>query len=100
MLTSGLGLLLALLGASIWADLKPIYWMIENLIWVLGLITTFLPRSITGPLVFFIGAGLLLWGQSRSFGSIQQALVPDKETILSTSFFLSWLHVCVLYLLN
>nr|WP_320677636.1 gluconeogenesis factor YvcK family protein [Prochlorococcus sp. MIT 1300] len=82
MLASGLGLLLALLGASIWADLKPIYWMIETLIWVLGLITTFLPRSITGPLVLMFGAGLLLWGQSRSFGSIQQALAPDKETVL------------------
>ena len=29
-----------------------------------------------------IGSGLLLWGQSRSFGSIQQALVPDKDTVL------------------
>ncbi len=82
MLTSGLGLLLALLGAAIWADLRPIYWSIETLFWLLGAITTFLPRSITGPLVLLIGAGLLLWGQSRSFGSIQQALAPDKETVL------------------
>ena len=29
-----------------------------------------------------LGIGLLLWGQSRSFGSIQRALVPDKDTIL------------------
>ena len=28
MLTSGLGLILALLGAAIWADLNPIYWSI------------------------------------------------------------------------
>ncbi len=82
MLTSGLGLLLALLGAAIWADLRPIYWMIENLISALGAITTFLPRTITGPLVLLIGAALLLLGQSRSFESIQQALAPDKETVL------------------
>ncbi len=82
MLTSGLGLLLALLGAAIWADLKPIYWTIETVVWLLGAITTVLPRSITGPLVLLIGAGLLLWGQSRSFGSIQEALAPDKDTVL------------------
>ncbi len=81
-LTSGMGLLLALLGASIWADLRPIYWMIETLIWALEAITTVLPRSITGPLVFIFGAGLLLLGQSRSFGSIQQALAPDKDNLL------------------
>ncbi len=82
MLTSGLGLLLALLGACIWADLRPIYWMIETLIWILGAITTFLPRSATGPIVFIFGASLLIWGQSRSFGSIQQALAPQKDTFL------------------
>ncbi|WP_320668333.1 gluconeogenesis factor YvcK family protein [Prochlorococcus sp. MIT 1307] len=82
MLTSGLGLLLALLGAAIWADLTPIYWSIETLFWFLTAITTFLPRSITGPLVFILGGGLLLWGQSRSFGSIQQALAPSKDTAL------------------
>ncbi len=73
---------MALLGAAIWADLKPIYWTIEILVWILGAITTFLPRSITGPLVLCFGAGLLLWGQSRSFGSIQEALAPDKDTVL------------------
>ncbi len=82
MLTSGLGLLLALLGASIWADLRPIYWSIEILFWSLGAITTVLPRSITGPLIFFFGVGLLLFGQIRSFSSIKQALAPDKKTIL------------------
>ena len=82
MVTSGLGLLMALLGAAIWADLQPIYWSIEILFWLLTAITTFLPRSITGPLVFLCGAGLLLWGQSRSFGSIQQALAPAKDTVL------------------
>ena len=82
MLTSGLGLLMALLGAAVWADLKPIYWILETLSWLLEHITTVLPREITGPLVVIIGGGLVLWGQSRSFGSIQQALAPDKDTVL------------------
>ena len=81
-LTSGLGLLMALLGAAVWADLKPIYWILETLSWFLSFITAVLPREITGPLVVLLGIGLLLWGQSRSFGSIQRALVPDKDTIL------------------
>ena len=82
LLTSGLGLLMALLGAAVWADLKPIYWILETLSWFLGTITNVLPREITGPLVAIIGVGLVLWGQSRSFGSIQQALAPDKDMAL------------------
>ncbi len=82
MLTSGLGFLLALLGAAVWADLRPIYWMIETLIWALDAITTFLPRTLTGPLIVCLGAALLLLGQSRSFESIQQAIAPDKATVL------------------
>ena len=62
LLTSGLGLLMALLGAAVWADLKPIYWILETLSWFLSAITTVLPREITGPLVLIIGAGLVLWG--------------------------------------
>lgn len=81
-LTSGLGLLLALLGAAVWADLQPIYWMLSTIKWLLQEVTQVLPRGVTGPLVLVAGAALVLWGQSRSFGSIQQALAPDKGTLL------------------
>ena len=81
-LTSGLGLLLALLGAAVWADLQPIYWMLSTIKWLLQQVTQVLPRGVTGPLVLVAGAALVLWGQSRSFGSIQQALAPDKGTLL------------------
>ena len=80
--TSGLGLLLALLGAAVWADLQPIYWMLSTIKWLLQEVTQVLPRGVTGPLVLVAGAALVLWGQSRSFGSIQQALAPDKGTLL------------------
>ena len=81
-LTSGLGLLMALVGGAVWADLKPIYWILETLSWLLGALTTVLPREFTGPILLLVGVALVLWGQSRSFGSIQQALAPDKDTVL------------------
>ena len=39
-------------------------------------------REFTGPLVLLLGIGLVLLGQSRSFGSIQRALAPQKDTAL------------------
>jgi uncharacterized cofD-like protein len=80
--TSGLGLLVALLGAAVWADLQPIYWMLSSIQWLLAQVTGVLPRKFTGPLVLLIGAVLIWLGQSRSFGSIQQALAPEKDTLL------------------
>lgn len=82
MVTSGLGLVIALLGAAILADLQPIYWTLETITWFLAQITRVMPRGITGPLVLLIGGGLIWLGQSRSFGSIQQALAPEKDTVL------------------
>ena len=81
-LTSAIGLLMALLGAAVWADLQPIYWLLQSIRWLLQNITQVLPREITGPLVLLIGGGLIWLGQSRSFGSIQQALAPEKDTLL------------------
>ena len=77
MFTSGAGLLIALLGAAVWADLQPIYWSLESIKWLLAKLTTVMPRGVTGPLVLLIGGGLVWLGQSRSFGSIQQALAPE-----------------------
>ena len=81
-ITSGIGLIVALLGASIWANLSPIYWAVGGLFWLLEVIATFLPRSITGPLVFLLGIGLLIWGQRKSFKSVQRAVAPDKDGFL------------------
>ena len=82
MVTSGLGLVIALLGAAVWADLQPIYWTLEAIKAGLGQVTRVMPRGITGPLVLLIGGGLIWLGQSRSFGTIQQALAPEKDTLL------------------
>ena len=43
MVTSGLGLLIALLGAAIWADLQPIYWSLETIKWGLARVTQVAP---------------------------------------------------------
>ena len=80
-LTSALGFVLALLGAAIWADLKPIYWSLTTIEDLLRLLAG-VGREFTGPLVLVLGVGLVLLGQSRSFGSIQKALAPQKDTAL------------------
>ena len=82
MLTSSFGLFIALLGVVIWADFRPIYWLLEILFWILGAITTFIPIGFTGPFIFLIGIGLLIFGQNRSFQSISQALAPAQDTSL------------------
>ena len=80
-LTSALGFVLALLGTAIWADLKPIYWTLTTIDDLLRVLAG-AGREFTGPLVLLVGIGLVLLGQSRSFGSIQRALAPQKDTAL------------------
>ena len=76
MLTSGIGLFLLFLGAAVWADLQPIYWLLEFIRWSLANITTVLPREITGPLVLVVGGGLIWLGQSRSLGRFSRRSHP------------------------
>ena len=78
-LTSAFGFLLLVLGSAIWANLKPVYWILEAVEWTLAGITQVFPYRLTGPLVLLSGLVLILLGQSRTFGSIQQALAPDQD---------------------
>jgi uncharacterized cofD-like protein len=73
------GVLLASLGLAISVKLTPIYWMIQLLRDFLGLITDILPYYISGPLVILSGLLLLLWGQTRTVGSITQVLRQDGD---------------------
>ncbi len=82
MLISVFGLIVASFGLIIWADLRPIYWGIELIFSLIGVITKFLPSSITGPILLLTGISLLIWGQNRSFKSIQKAVAPEKDDIL------------------
>ncbi|BAY22632.1 hypothetical protein NIES2100_23950 [Calothrix sp. NIES-2100] len=73
------GVLLASLGLAIWIKLTPIFWAIKFLRKLLGFITDILPNYISGPLVLLFGLMLLLWGQTRTVGSITKVLRPEGE---------------------
>ncbi|AFY40996.1 gluconeogenesis factor YvcK family protein [Nostoc sp. PCC 7107] len=76
------GVFLASLGLAIWVKLTPIFWLLELLRGFLGVITNILPNYISGPLVLLGGLLLLLWGQTRTVGSITQAFQKEGEAEL------------------
>ncbi len=82
MITSAVGFLTSLLGIAIWTNLRPLYWLIEVFFWIMTGLTSILPVSLLGPLIFIIGLLLIGIGQNRSINSIQKALVPEKNTFL------------------
>ena len=82
MVTSAIGFLTTLLGLAIWTNLRPLYWLIEIFFWLMTGLTSILPVSLLGPLIFVIGLLLIGIGQNRSINSIQKALVPEKNTFL------------------
>ncbi|WP_208678156.1 gluconeogenesis factor YvcK family protein [Synechococcus elongatus] len=79
MLLSILGFFAALLGAAIWADLTPVYFLLTTVQRGLGFVTQLLPNYWSGPLLLGIGLLLLYLGQSRTVGSITEALRPEQE---------------------
>jgi uncharacterized cofD-like protein len=73
------GVLLAILGLAIWIKLTPIFWVMRLVRDILGKLTDILPNYISGPLVMLFGLLLLLWGQTRTLGSITEVLRPDGQ---------------------
>ncbi|MBW4643260.1 MAG: YvcK family protein [Goleter apudmare HA4340-LM2] len=73
------GVILASLGLAIWIKLTPIFWAIELLRGFLGVIANILPNYVSGPLVILCGLLMLLWGQTRTVGSITKVLRPEGE---------------------
>ena len=63
-------------------NLRPLYWLIEVFFGLMTGLTSVLPVSLLGPLIFVIGLSLIGIGQNRSINSIQKALVPEKNTFL------------------
>jgi len=59
--------------------LTPIFWLLELVRGFLGAVANILPNYISGPLVILGGLLLLLWGQTRTVGSITQVLRPGAE---------------------
>ncbi|MBR8834960.1 MAG: YvcK family protein [Stigonema ocellatum SAG 48.90 = DSM 106950] len=73
------GVLLAGLGFAISLKLTPIFWAIQLLKDLLGLITNILPYYISGPVVLLCGLLLLLWGQTRTVSSITQVFRQEGD---------------------
>ncbi len=78
LLISATGLLLSVLGLAIWVKLTPVDRLLELISQLLETITTYVPSYISGPVALLFGLFLLLWGQSRTVGSITEAF-PDSD---------------------
>lgn len=83
LLLSATGVLLASLGIAIWIKLTPIFYLIELIRDLFEQITRAIPSYISGPLVLLLGMILIFLGQTRTVGSITQALMPqgDEELV-------------------
>lgn len=79
LLISATGVILTVLGLAIWVKLTPINRLIDLIGQILGSLTLLLPSYISGPLAFFLGLLLIFWGQSRTMGTITEALNPDGD---------------------
>lgn len=79
LLLSAGGVLLAILGFAIWIKLTPIYYIIQFVAELLETVTTIFPSRVSGPLVFTIGLLFILWGQTRTLGSITEVLMPEGD---------------------
>ncbi len=79
LLLSTSGLLLTILGGAIWVKLTPIYRILSAISQFFDFITDIIPNYISGPLVIIVGLVLVLWGQSRTVGSITDVLFPDRD---------------------
>ncbi|MEM1240904.1 MAG: gluconeogenesis factor YvcK family protein [Cyanobacteria bacterium P01_H01_bin.26] len=76
---STVGVLLVGLGAMIWLRLTPVFFTVRFVSTVLRTITEFVPRYISGPLAILFGVSLIIWGQSRTLGSITEVLLPGSQ---------------------
>jgi len=77
LLISAAGVILTVLGLAIWVGLTPINQLIDSIRKFLNSVTHFLPSYISGPLALLLGLFLIFWGQSRTMGTITDALNPD-----------------------
>lgn len=79
LLISLTGVFLTVLGIAIWTKLTPINRLIEFTSNLLETLTNIIPNSVSGPIAIALGLFLLLWGQSRTVGSITEVLQPEGD---------------------
>jgi uncharacterized cofD-like protein len=76
---SAAGVLLVGIGTMIWLKLTPVFYTGQVLGAALRLFTTYVPNYISGPLGILLGLWLILWGQTRTVGTITDVLIPGQE---------------------
>ncbi|WP_017663632.1 gluconeogenesis factor YvcK family protein [Baaleninema simplex] len=79
LLLSATGVLFVGLGVAIWTKLTPVFYLLQFTKGLLGTITNLIPNYISGPLVVLAGILFVFWGQTRSMGSIRDALQPESD---------------------
>jgi len=79
LLISVIGIVLTSMGVAIWADLTPVFYLMEFTSAILERIADIIPNYISGPIAIAVGLFLIFWGQSRTVGSITEVLNPDQD---------------------
>ncbi len=77
LLISAGGVLITSLGLAIWVKLTPIFRLIEFTSHLLETIANIVPSYVSGPVAIAFGLFLVFWGQTRTVGSITEALQPE-----------------------
>ncbi|MGL5035902.1 MAG: gluconeogenesis factor YvcK family protein, partial [Microcystaceae cyanobacterium] len=77
LLISMIGLSSILLGLAIWTKLTPIYRIGTIFGQFMEWVTQLIPSYISGPILLALGIFFVLWGQSRTVGSITEVLQPE-----------------------
>ncbi|MFS8903963.1 gluconeogenesis factor YvcK family protein [Synechococcus sp. H60.4] len=76
------GVLLMVLGIAIWTELTPIFRLKRLIDITLRLITTWIPNTISGPLVTGIGLVMVVLGFRSAMRSIEDVLIPEGDEAL------------------
>jgi uncharacterized cofD-like protein len=79
LLISVAGVFFTILGLAIGAKLTPINRLLGFVSSLFESLANFVPHYISGPLVLILGLFLIFWGQSRTVGTITQALQPEDD---------------------
>jgi uncharacterized cofD-like protein len=79
MLISAGGVLMISLGFAIWVKLTPIFYITQLFSDLLEYVARTVPNYVSGPIVILTGMALVWLGQTRTFNSITQVLIPDHD---------------------
>lgn len=79
MLISAGGVILVALGVAIWSRLTPVFYLMQFAGDVLETLARIVPNYISGPLVLIAGILLIFWGQTRTFGTLTEVLMSDRD---------------------